>query len=622
MNSSGSCLAGDKVATRWSDRRVVALLTIVSMAVSAACTGSTEPTTPSASAQPQPGGVLRLGAVSDCRAACDPQKQQDMFPEFVYQCCLLRTLIQVEPTATGPKIIGDIAEGPPTVSSEGLAYTFSIRDGVSFGPPVSRAVTSQDFITTFARALSPATRAFDAEHYMPILGAKEFAAGDASRISGLATPDDRTLVITLSAPEPLFLAYLSGSSVAPIPHDMANGHDKDYGRFLASTGPYMLQGSDSIDLTQPPSEQSAPAGYRPGQSMVLVRNPDWDRSSDPIRGGGAYPDEIEITIGGSAEDYGQKIIRGELDLQIDGTHPAEILRQYATDASLMDRVVSENSPAVAYASLTVASPPFDDVHVRRAVNWIVDKGAIIRLIGGPLNGTIAHHVFPNVTLGGALADYRPFGTPSGAGDLERAKMEMRLSSYDTDGDGLCDAPECSQVVAVGDPASPYSDIAQSLAQDFSKIGIELKLQLSENRFEILDDPSNGVPMDTIAAWGSASYDPSDIAAPVFGSEYIGPQACCNEVLLGATPQQLEEWGYPVESVPDVDPDIARCDAMLLGPERTDCWIEVDKLITQELAVWVPLYEEKITRIISDRVVSAPWSPIRGFIAIDAMAVQE
>ena len=41
-----------------------------------------------------------------------------------------------------------------------------------------------------------------------------------------------------------------------------------------------------------------------------------------------------------------------------------------------------------------------------------------------------------------LADYDPYQTPNASGDVEKAKEEMALSAYDTDGDGVCDAPEC------------------------------------------------------------------------------------------------------------------------------------------------------------------------------------
>jgi ABC-type transport system substrate-binding protein len=196
---------------------------------------------------------------------------------------------------------------------------------------------------------------------------------------------------------------------------------------------------------------------------------------------------------------------------------------------------------------------------------------------------------------------------------------MRQSVYDTDGDGLCDADECTGPIMLGAPESPGAEIAQSIAEDLEQIGVRVDVQLLDNRYEVLDEPSNRIPMNTWAAWSTAPYDPTEIAGPVFHSDFIGPKACCNEVLLGATPEQLDGWGYPVDAVPSVDADIERCDAMPLGDERTQCWVKLDQKIT-EMAVWVPLYQEKITRTLSERVLSAPWSPIYQFIAFDQVSL--
>jgi len=597
-------------------KRLFATLTVSVLVTLGACSGdggTEDEGTPTTEAQP--GGTLRLGAVKDCRAACDPQRQQDQFPTTLFDCCLLRTLVKVEPAPEGPTFIGDISEDP-VVSDDGLEFEFTLREGVRFGPPIDRPVTAEDFIATFERALSPATEAFDAANYRVIEGAEEFAAGEAPTISGLEAPSPNVLRIRLSEAAPLFLPNLASVSAAPIPPELMQGHAKDYGRFLVSTGPYMVEGIDAVDVS---GQQEPASGYRPGQALVLVRNPAWDRASDPIRGDYAYPDSVEVTIGGSVEDYSLKIDRGELDMQIDGTPPASALRRYSTDEALQARVVTEETAAVVYSTMTVAAPPFDDEHVRRAVNWIVDKSAVIRLIGGPLNGTVAHHVFPNVSIGGALADYRPFGTANDAGDPERAMEEMAQSAYDSDGDGRCDAPECTGVIMLGSPESPGAEIAQSIADDLEAIGLEIDVQLLENRYELLDEPSNRVPMNTWAAWGTAPYDPSEIAGPVFHSEFIGPKACCNEVLLGATPSQLDGWGFASDSVPSVDADIEACDQMPLGQQRSDCWVALNQRIT-EMAVWIPLYEEKITRIVSENVVAAPWSPLYQFIAFEQVSL--
>ena len=63
----------------------------------------------------------------------------------------------------------------------------------------------------------------------------------------------------------------------------AEGHTADYGRFLISTGPYMIQGSEDLDPNQAPDDQDPISGYVPGRSLVLVRNPSWEASQDALR---------------------------------------------------------------------------------------------------------------------------------------------------------------------------------------------------------------------------------------------------------------------------------------------------------------------------------------------------
>jgi len=274
-------------------KALTAALTVTVIVAIGGCTSDAGSEQQASSAvSPQAGGTLRLGAVKDCRGACDPQRQQDQFPAALFDCCLLRTLIKVEPAADGPEILGDLSEDP-NASNDGMEFEFQLRDGVRFGPPVDREITAQDFISTFERALAPETEAFDAANYRVIEGAEEFAAGDAPTISGLAAPSPDVLTIRLSEPAPLFLANLASASVAPIPSELAQGHDRDYGRFLVSTGPYMVEGIDAVDPTLPPSEQEPASGYRPGQALLLVRNPNWDRATDPIRGDHAYADRSD-----------------------------------------------------------------------------------------------------------------------------------------------------------------------------------------------------------------------------------------------------------------------------------------------------------------------------------------
>ena len=56
---------------------------------------------------------------------------------------------------------------------------------------------------------------------------------------------------------------------------VAEGHDRNYGRFLVASGPYMFQGSETMDFSADPKDQTEAPGYVPGRQIVLVRNPSW-----------------------------------------------------------------------------------------------------------------------------------------------------------------------------------------------------------------------------------------------------------------------------------------------------------------------------------------------------------
>ncbi len=71
--------------------------------------------------------------------------------------------------------------------------------------------------------------------------------------------------------------------------------------------------------------------------------------------------------------------------------------------------------------MNITQPPFDDVHVRRAMNWIMDKSALRQTWGGPTVGDIANHIVPDSLFGGQLADYKPYRTIGDHGSVAKAR---------------------------------------------------------------------------------------------------------------------------------------------------------------------------------------------------------
>ena len=82
--------------------------------------------------------------------------------------------------------------------------------------------------------------------------------------------------------------------------------------------------------------------------------------------------------------------------------------------------------------MNLTQPPFDDIQVRRAMNWVMDKHALVQAWGGPLIGEVANHIIPDTLLNNLLAEYAPYKTPGDRGSVAKAKAAMKGSKYDTD----------------------------------------------------------------------------------------------------------------------------------------------------------------------------------------------
>jgi peptide/nickel transport system substrate-binding protein len=265
-------------------------------------------------------------------------------------------------------------------------------------------------------------------YYSIIKGFDAFSSGGAARITGLSAPNDTTLMVTLNQPAGDLPFRFAMPATAPIPPKpgssarlgVAKGHDRNYGRFLVATGPYMFSGSESLDVSQPASDQVPVAGYQPGKSIDLVRNPSWDPATDPLRP--AFPDRIHAVITSlSAARVADKIDSGALDLALDGVAPLAQLRHYQRTPSLRDQVHIFASDSVRYLSMNIAQPPFDDIHVRKAVNFVINKQKLRGTRGGAPYGAIATHVIVNSLEDRKLRTYDPYATQGHSGSLAKAE---------------------------------------------------------------------------------------------------------------------------------------------------------------------------------------------------------
>jgi len=390
-----------------------------------------------------------------------------------------------------------------------------------------------------------------------------------------------------------------------------------------ASGPYMVEGSAALDFSLPPDQQRPASGLVPGKAITMLRNPAWERASDGLRG--AYVDRIEVSVGGTSEQAAAAIDAGRSDLVLSAgpfpQAPPDQVRAYQADPA--KGIVSvETRDAVRYVGLNLAVPPLDDVHVRKAINLVVNKSRLQEIWGGPTATEIIGHVALNSLENDLLLNYDPYATPGHAGDVEAARKEMALSRYDRDGDGMCDGPVCSNLLALGFDDSVVATnppLSRQIQTDLRAIGIGLQLQLMPpgELFARALDPTNHVALILTALWGKDYLNASSYFVPLFAAGGIGTG---NFSLLGATPEQLRKWEYHVTDVPSVDDRIGAC-LVQTGTAQLRCWADLDQYLMQTVVPWVPYFSETLTNVVPRRIARYSFDQFAALPALDQIAMR-
>ncbi len=622
----------------------------MSLFVLTACSGgSTTGNLPAAGAIPR-GGTLRVvdvppatGPAGAPQAGLPNATMLDQVLSFdpgameLFRCCVTRGLLSYtgQPTDKGGTALHpDLAKAMPEVSPDGLTWTFHLRSGIHYAPPFQQTeIVAADFIRTLVRAtrVSPVPLG---PFLSVIRGFDEFAAGKTSSIAGLETPDTHTLVVRL-AQQAGDLGYRFALTQVPTPalpgdpsapFGVATGHDDGYGAYLVASGPYMVEGSEQLDFSLPPKQQPPLSGLVLGKSITLVRNPSWSAATDGLRP--AYVDRIVISYSSTIPEAADKVDRGEADLVLSNDLPPQApldqIRTYQNDPG-HGRVELQPLDAVEYLTMNLAVPPFDDLRVRRAVAYTIDREAVVRAYGGPVNGTVTGHILLDSMEDNALLTFNPYRTKDSAARIAAARAEMARSPYDPDHDGICDVAACSHINAISRSNRPPAT-TDEITRDLADIGITIQARPLGimDFFTQLADPASRTPIAFLWTTGSKDYPNGEDWFPsMFGSSAVGvgPDAISfNYSLVGATTDQLHRWGYSITSVPSVDDRIAQC-VPLVGAAQTRCWPALDTYMVENVVPVVPLVSINHAQVVPSRVVRYSYDQSTDLPALDRIAIR-
>jgi peptide/nickel transport system substrate-binding protein len=578
----------------------------------------------------------------------DPQQEYATWTWELFRCCLLRTLLSYNGRPWdqgGSEVRPDLAVAPPEISSDGLTWTFHLRRGLRYAPPLEQTeITARDIVRALLRAGDPdaGSDVLARTYLSPIRGFTEYQRGKSSSISGLETPDRYTLRVHQTTPDGSLAHTFALPMTAPIPpspvdrgarYGVAEGHawngDFDhpigYGQFLVASGPYMFEGSEDLDFSLPANEQSPVSGFEaarlknfeivsPG-SMKLVRNPSWDPSTDRLRA--AVVDRMEIQIGGPGDLFA-KVRDGTIDMVYDAVPPPRMLQRYISDDRLRSLIETTEGLGVLWGDFNVAQPPFDDVAVRRAVTFALDRSEIMAAakeggmgaVFGYQPGVIATHLAPDPTEGSLLSDWDPYPSPQGRGDLAAARAELDRSPYARD--GRCVAQACRGVEVLVHPQLALA--RRPVGRALSALGIEAQVVVTDDFHDRCGDPREHWGMCIGDNWFLDVPDAGNLLNTAFrGGDSL------NYSLIGSTGPQLRNWGYDVGTVASVDADLDRC-IRQVGSERFRCWAEVDQKLMEEIVPAVPICFFQPFRVTSPRISQFSWDQAYVNPALDRLVV--
>ncbi|HMJ03238.1 MAG TPA: ABC transporter substrate-binding protein [Conexibacter sp.] len=490
-----------------------------------------------------------------------------------------RTLYKYAPDDPS-NIQPDLAAGPPQVSPDGRTLTVRIRRAVRFGPPVNREVTARDVKYAIERGFNPnVANPYAPQYYGTVVGADRASGGP---IAGIETPDDHTLVFRLTRPTASLLAEATILPLsAPVPQEYARPLDarspSDYGNHVVSSGPYMLEADRDGRVLG--------TGYVPGRSLRLVRNPNWEASTDERP---AYLDAIEWRIGGRPGVSGRQVLDGEGMILGDTPPPALVKRAYQ-DAR--DQIVFSPGAGNRYVTLNTAIPPFDDENVRKAVAAALDREQMRRIRGGEVVGDVASHfLYPGVLgfeeAGGQEGTGVDF-LAEPRGDMELAREYMRRAGY---ADGRYDGDETVQVVGLA--GAPDDANAQIVDQTLQELGFDTNLRIVDasvyySRFCAL--PRARVHVCPNVGWIRDFADPQTVLNLPFNGAYIFPENSPNI-------SQLDD--------PAINRAMARGELTVGTDERASAWAEIDRMVIATAAA-VPWLWDKQPNLSAEDVRCVP-----------------
>ncbi|KQX71346.1 ABC transporter substrate-binding protein [Streptomyces sp. Root1310] len=430
--------------------------------------------------------------------------QQDFDPARLYTSgggkvptLVFRTLTtrNRENGAPGTDVVPDLATDTGRPNQDATEWTYTLKEGLKYED--GTAITSADIKYGIERSFAPELSGGAPYLRDWLVGAADYQGPykDSKGLAAIETPDSRTIVFHLNKPEGEFPYLATQTQFAPVPKAKDTG--TKYEEHPVSSGPYKVVKNEND-----------------GERLTLERNTHWSAKTDAERK--AYPDTIDVRSGLDSSVINQRLSASQgADAAAITTDtnlgPAE-LAKVSGDKELAARVGTGHFGYTNYIAFNPNVKPFDDIRVRQAISYAVDRSSVVNAAGGSSLAEAATTYLPSQKSFG----YEPYDLfPAGeTGDAAKARELLKQAGH----------PNGLTITLTHSNSQDFEtspEIATAIQDALKKAGITVKLQgLEENDYSDTIHDVKTEPGFFLAHWGADWPSGGPFLAPTFDGRQI------------------------------------------------------------------------------------------------------
>lgn len=425
------------------------------------------------------------------------------------------------------------------ISSDGLEYTFYLKEGVKFHN--GEELKASDVKYTFERMLTVAGGT-NSEFLDQIKGSAELFEGEAEELEGFELMDDYTFKLILSEPYSGFLACISTPAVSIYNEKATEEAGDQFGldpTLTVGTGPFKF------------------ASWTYNDQLVLVRNDDYFQGASELPG-------VVIKIVPDTETQTMMFESGQLDL-LDMDYMTDQISRF--EQTYPDQLVSGPRLGTTYFTLNQKLEPFNNLQVRKAVQMAIDRQAILDTLWGG-KGQLENGIFPHGLIG-----FNP-DMPEITYDPEGAKALLAEAGY---GDGF------SMEIAADMSASDTVNMAlEIIKEQLAQVGIDAQIK-NYDESTWLETRKSGELGSFMSTWTADYNDPDNFIYTFYGN---------------TEKTTMRSLNYPDTEVME---RVTKARTILDNEERMKEYNALEEKIIGEDAAWVPMFSRLHLFAVSKRV---------------------